>query len=118
MDGDGEFVVASGHAAEAFETGEELFDPVVATTVVAAVEGHGLAATTQPSDADPSALPVQLRPKLSVPWLWLSYESGARGGGRTHMILRSADFESAASANSATRATLCHATRRKNLWQV
>ncbi len=38
----------------------------------------------------------------------LTFLSGARGGGRTHMTLRSQDFESCASADSATRAKLLY----------
>ena len=63
-EGDGEFVIAGCHAAEAFESGEEIFDPVAAT-VVAAMEGHGLAAAAQPSNADPRLLPVKLRPEAT-----------------------------------------------------
>ena len=60
----GEFVVARSHATEAFDSGEEVFDPV-APTVVSAMERHGLAAAAQPSNANPSPLPVQLDPKVT-----------------------------------------------------
>src|SRR5882672_1538497 len=63
-EGDGEFVVACGHPPEAFESGEEVFDPMAAA-VVAAMEGHGLAAAAQPSNANPRALTVQLGAKVA-----------------------------------------------------
>ena len=50
--------------------------------------------------------------KIQRPRLIL-FSSGADGGGRTHTLLRVPDFESSASANSATSATGSGALRRR-----
>ena len=53
----------------------------------------------------PNGFPVSILPRFLAA-LSLGRKNGADGGGRTHTLLRVPDFESGASANSATSATV------------